>query len=174
MTSFGRLFVGLLALLVMSCPASRTQVSGESTFEVTDFHQGKMRESSSGWEVYEEGEELNYEVNGNCVYSGKSHPCMWHGFILHYQTNQPQVVLDCVVVSDTASNYGNPNEVIAENAQSLEFELPLDGNETVFVNPQYVIGYGIPGQPQRSESLCTCTFGGEEVLRFRQVLTSGS
>jgi len=135
-------------------------------FNVKGFSQGKMRKVAGIWSIYEQGEKLIVEENGKCTYNYRLIPCMWHGYIIEYETNAKTPVLKCKVYSDKPVNWGNPREVLVENQRFNEYELPLDRNETRFVNQQYVptgsdLYRGI-------EIRTVCSFKDKEVLNFAQ------
>ena len=135
-----RLLLIIALLSLAGCAAIESQPKGARDFQVISFLQGKMTERDGEWSIYENGEDLSFEENGECVFNRKTFPCMWHGYILKYESHGKDVNLECKGFQNIPANFGNPNELIEENSQDFEYVIPLKGRESTFINPQYVTG----------------------------------
>lgn len=160
-----------LPIIVLSglvgCAGIESQPDGASDFQVVSFSQGKMTERDGQWIIYEEGEDLSFEENGECIFNRKATPCMWYGYILKYESHGKDVDLACKGFQNIPADFGNPNELIEKNAQDFEYVVPLKGKESIFINPQYVTG-GFRENIIKSATICSV--GGEPVLRFKQIM----
>lgn len=161
-----RIYLISLALILQSCASHQPTISREVQFEVLDFSQGKMREESSGWIVYEPGQEMQFAINGQCVFNRQVIPCMWHGFILKYDSHGADVGLHCKSVTTSPTNIGNPEKIDKVHSTTYEYTIPLEGSKKIFVNPQYT-GGGPPGTT--NATVTKCSVSGKEVLEFYQI-----
>ncbi len=143
-----------------------TAIKDSSNFEVISFEQGKMKEIDGEWVVYEKGDEIKYTENGMCVFNKQPTTCMWHGFILKYNSHGKDVYLNCKGYQDVPGNYGNPSELIKDATNTFEYNIPLKGNTNIFINPQYITH--IPVKTE-IKSVTLCKLDGEDVLKFKQV-----
>ena len=161
----------IIAVTVLCVYGQVNAIADSVYFKVLSFEQGKMTNTENGWFIYFPGDELAYSENGECNFNGRISPCMWHGFILRYKTNAEDPILNCNIYSDSPMNLGNPGEVLGEDLFYYEFEIPIDGNDTEFINPQYVLEPKSPDYKSSRETICS--FEGEEVLKFKQTILPG-
>lgn len=154
-----------MMLILLACTQATVSDSG---FKVLLFEQGKMKQSGNTWVIYEPGEKMDFKENGVCVYNKIKYACMWHGFILKYDAQGQDVVLDCVTSQSEPAYFGSPKEITQADSSKLEYSFALKGSENNFINPQYLIG-----QRDRKSSVMysetACQVKGVEVLRFKQV-----
>ena len=160
----------LLLIIILSglvgCAALEGQPERTRDFQVVSFSQGKMTERDGKWIIYENGEDLSFEENGDCVFNRETTPCMWHGYILEYESYGKDVNLECKGSQNIPADFGNPNELIEENSQDFEYVIPLKGKKRIFINPQYVTdGY----RDNVIKSATICSADGKPVLRFKQI-----
>lgn len=136
-------------------------------FEVISFSQGEMKEVNGNWVILEEAVRINYKVNGTCVYNKERIPCMWHGYILEYDSFGRDVELNCKMYMDRPSDMGNPNEIEKRNTYEYSYTIKLKGSEKRFVNPQYA-----SFNPNSTDvtSVTVCSVYGKPVLEFKKVI----
>ena len=91
------LFPIFLLLFITGCTTTKHKQDEE--FTITSFSQGKMKKVDGEYQIYEEINEMNYEINDRCIYSKEKIDCLRHGFMnksathsnlshnLNYQTN---------------------------------------------------------------------------------------
>lgn len=114
-----------------------------------------------------ETETIYITGSSTCVFDGYDIPCTWFGFEFEYSDLSDGDTIICEGTSSQPHTYGNPNEVIAENATEFEFTLTPEPGAGRFYNPQYTafmyrpIGYG------REIRETTCRSGDEELFQFR-------
>lgn len=162
------LMKSLVCSLLFILVACAQTITTETGFKVLSFEQGKMKQSDATWVVYEPGEKMDFKENGVCVYNKVKYACMWHGFILKYDSHGQDVALDCVTSQSEPAYFGSPQEITQADSSKLEYSFALKGSENNFINPQYLIG-----QRDRKSSVMysetACQVKGVEVLRFKQV-----
>lgn len=158
------ILLSLVIALVAGC--AQIEDKGQKVFEVVSFSQGKMMETERGWAIYKQGEDMTFQENGTCIFNGSEYPCMWHGYVLKYDSAGQDISLDCLNRKSEPSNYGNPEELISQNSNQFSYSIPLKGVTNKFVNPQYVIRHR---EAATIFSTTECSVGGEVVLRFKQI-----
>jgi hypothetical protein len=142
----------------------------EPFFEVTGLQFGKMRESEEGrWEVYQNGPDLRYEVNGVCQYDGEAYPCMWYGSVINYRTNHEKLTLECQVHARQKLDWGNADETQSEQSQRFDFTLTFSSEQTVKRTPNYIIASATDSVPDHTDF--TCHHEGREVLSYSLIVT---
>jgi hypothetical protein len=157
----------ILILTIVGC--ANTQTS-DASFSVLSFSQGKMTETDNDWFIYEAGEEMEFQENGCCIFNKNKYPCMWHGFVLKYNSAGQNVSLNCLNKQSEPTNYGNPNELISEQSNEVEYSVPSKRSEDTFINPQYISKHSMVGTIL---SATECKFNGKVVIQFKQVFHFG-
>jgi uncharacterized protein YceK len=162
------LFLTMIVLFcLVGCAGIQSQTDVDSDFQLISFSQGRMTERDGHWVIYEESEDLNFEENGECIFNHEAKPCMWHGYILKYDSHGEDVDLECKGYQNISADFGNPNELIEENTQDFDYVISLKGRERTFVNPQYITG-GFSENILKSSTICS--IGGVPVLKFKQIV----
>jgi uncharacterized protein YceK len=164
-------FILIIFALLSGCSSNLGINQSGAAFVVQNFEQGKMRKEANGWVVYEPGQEMNVSVNGKCVFNKQVIPCMWHGFVLEYDSKGQDVALNCKSYSSSPANIGNPKGVEAFDTNIFEYTIPLKGNRSRFVNPQYVGLRSIGGSVRRGSvrHSTECSVSGVKVIEFTQI-----
>ena len=158
----------VLALLCVSCASPAPEKRG-AFFEVTGFHTGKMRQENGRWEIYQPGGDMRYEVNGACEYDGAAYPCMWYGWVINYETNQEEVVLQCAASASDRIDWGNAEQTSSEQAMQFDFTLTFRGGQTEKRTPNYIIASNGETAPDRTRFVCR--HGGRTVLSYTLTVT---
>lgn len=156
------------AVMSFGCANTSSDSAAGLGFKLISLSVGKLRREDGGWTLYEHGPDMKYSVNGSCTFGGKRIPCMWHGFMLEYDSYGRRVKLTCEVFSDVPSNYGNSQRIKRRNTSTYVYHVSLSGVRNVHVQPQFV-GMAAPGTVETEETICK--FNGEEVLRFTQTFS---
>ena len=149
--------------LISAC-SNQPQPSDDHFFEVIGFEAGKMRESDGRWEIYQQGRDMRYEVNGACEYDGAAYPCMWYGWVINYRSSHDKLVLQCTANTLEKVDWGNAEETAAEQAMEFEFTLTFDGQQTEKRTPNYIIASSSDVTPDRTNF--SCHYEGREVLSY--------
>ena len=157
-------YIPILVVLA-GCSNMKNEPLLAHEFQIVSFTQGKMTEKNGSWFIYEESQRINYTENGECVFNGHQVACMWHGFILEYDSNGKDVELDCIGFQSVPSDIGNPNEITHRNSHEYKYTIPLSGDENTFINPQYVVGRSGTGEVN---SATVCSIDGEPVFKFKR------
>ncbi|GEM_PF-6947073 len=155
------------AIALQGCASPHSVAPDGIGLEIISFSQGKMRRESAGWAIYKSGADLTYTANGRCVYNQRRIPCMWHGFILEYESYGRDLELRCAITSDSPSDYGNPNEIRRKETTTYEYTLYLRGSKNIHIQPQYS-GAGSPGSVSNEETVCS--LDEVPVLKFSETL----
>lgn len=155
------------ALTLLGCASPHSVSPDNVDLKIVSFSKGKMRRESTGWTIYDSGADLTYTANGRCVFNQRRIPCMWHGFVLKYDSYGRDVELTCSLINDHPSNYGNPNEIKSEEVTAYEYTLYLSGEKNVHIQPQYSSA-GTPGSVSNENTVCS--LDGVPVLKFSETL----
>jgi len=159
-----RLLLFLLAL-VISLPS-------HAAVEITNFKSGlactkaKQTETGTGW-ICQPTEEVLVTDQGVCVFNGSETPCTWIGFEFDYKGAQKGTKLHCVSQTSEPVDRGNPELLIAKDADSQSYELELAPGSGHFFNPQY---FGFTTRPKGSEFLVNtgnCKSDGRIVFAYK-------
>ena len=136
MTKF--LFPIIIIIIFSGCSTTKDRVTDE--FTVTSFSQGKMKKVAGEYQIYEETNEIEYEINDRCVYNKEEIDCLRHGFIISYDSIGLDVKLNCIAKTNMLVDAGNTGREKYTQTNQDDFYMPLVGTETKFINPQYVSG----------------------------------
>lgn len=124
-----------------------------------------MTKDDGAWVIYEQTDDMAYEINDNCIYNTKPSKCFRHGFRLQYDSSGKDVRLECLARTDIAVNAGNVAREKYVDTHEDDFYMELNGAEKEFVNVQYVIAQ--PGlEDLNIETICKSK--GKIVLQFNQ------
>lgn len=160
---FNILFIG--AFVVSACSSTVTSVEPVNDLTILSFTQGKMTKVDDEWVIYEQTDDMTYEINDTCTYNKRPSQCLRHGFKIQYDSNGKDIRLECIARTNITVNAGNVAREKYVDTNQDDFYMPLDGAGTEFINPQYVIS-------QRGlEDLyieTTCKNKDEVVLEFHQ------
>lgn len=151
--------------MLCSCSTSTHREGKNESFKVLSFSQGKMKKVNEKWVIYEETNDMLYEVNDKCIYNKKEINCLRHGFTISYDSKGADVELQCSVRTNIRVDAGNNEQVKKADTYEDEFRMPLEGSEGEFVNVQY-----IDGAAGFNDLLLetNCSFEGKKVLSFSQ------
>jgi hypothetical protein len=159
-----RLLLILLALAI-SLPSN-------AAVEITNFRSGlactetKLMEDGSGW-ICQPTEDVLVTDQGVCVFNGTEKPCTWIGFEFDYQGAKKSTTLQCQSETSAPVDAGNPEQLIAKDANSQPYELELKSESGHFFNPQYFV-FGVRSKGR--ETLINtgyCKLDGQIVFEYR-------
>ena len=129
-----------LALIASSC----TIAESSQAVEVSNFKSGLVcpqkapnNDNKSNGQICFETETVNITGQGTCVYNGNRERCTWYGYEFDYKNASSDQIIKCQVTSSEIGTYGNPQEIVKEETNTLEYELLLESKEGHFYNPQY-------------------------------------
>ncbi len=160
----------LFIFLLTSCLQSQNIPPNVNFFEPISLSQGKMTQVNGQWIIYEEGAEMEFEVNGECLFNQEAHPCMWHGFILEYNYTGNEVDVECKSSRDVSVNVGTSFDLIEENAFTDTYTIKLSGSENVFVSNQFITeDPNLDEDIDRIQSATICEVDGVRAFAFEQI-----
>jgi hypothetical protein len=157
----------LLMLLgfVSACTITPDKEGAANGFQILGIAQGKMKKIDDEWVVYEETDDMIYEVNDHCTYAERKIECLRHGFIIQYDSKDQDVELACTVRTNMKVDAGNSAEEKYVDTQQDDFYIPLKGSEKKFINVQYVSGQsGLSDLAMET----VCSLYGRTVFKFNQ------
>lgn len=135
------LLPALTVAAIAACTATPDKDSTDATLHISDTSQGKMRNVGDEWVIYEETDDMVYEVNDQCVYNEEKVDCLRHGFIIRYDSGGEDIKLPCIARTNIKVDAGNVAEEKYVDTYRDDFYMPLKGGDTRFVNVQYVTGH---------------------------------
>jgi hypothetical protein len=116
--------------------------------------------------IYKAGGTFPYQFNGTCVAAGKDNPCVWHGFEFSYVSQEEVTRIDCVSQSSEPTTNINPNRVIAQDVQYINWGFNIYGKRGNYIRPQYTFNVGAKALSDWTR----CSYKGKEILSFTFVL----
>ena len=149
---------------IVSCLFALVFESRTIATEIDNFAFGLVctDDSTFAWVCFET-RDVHVTGQGRCVYDNNLYPCTWFGFEFDYSGAEPGDTIEGTSTSNRPINTGNPNETIAENTSTTEFQLTLDLIEGHFYNGQYSV-LTVNAPPLEEE--ITCSLKGEQLLKF--------
>jgi hypothetical protein len=157
------LFPILIILIFSGCSTTKDKVP--QGFSITSFYQGKMKKIDDEYQIYDETNEMDYEINDRCMYSKEEINCLRHGFIISYDSLGLDVKLNCIAKTNMLIDAGNVAREKYTQTNQDDFYMELVGSETKFINPQYVSG---DSGLSDLEIATSCHYQGKLVLSFTQ------
>lgn len=165
--------LGIVVAVWLTACASPLIAPGNApaAFRVTAFRQGLMVVSPNKESlIYDQGNKFPYAVNGTCVANGESHPCMWHGFEISFESPDELSVLECFTESSRPTKQTTPGAVIASRTSVSRWGFQLDGLKGHYVRPQYTFAVGSAVGREPLKAVSHCYFKGQEVLTFEMTI----
>ena len=132
-------------------------------FEIHGLTQGKVKTVAGNSVIYELGNRIIYNENGYCTKARKIYSCMKFGLKISYETNQSEIVLDCLTQFYEAFGYARQKPIPNETDEG-RFQVVLDGHRTEYVEGASMVIPSGDFKPSRSETYCS--FKGKEVFRY--------
>lgn len=167
-----RVICAPIAIILFSATACRA-APVSTAVDVTNVKSGLICpysiDNEGGYEydprVCFETEEINITGQGQCVFNGERKLCSWYGFEFEYnnKTENP-VPLNCHFSSNRQKTFGNPKEILDDDASS--YEIMLEPGINHFSNPQYTVFQYSPME-KKSININTCEIDGHEVFTAR-------
>jgi hypothetical protein len=152
----------ILLVLVTGCGPKTS-----STVKIHGVRQGLARESNGKWTIYEEGDHLAYQVNGQCVADGKTVPCMWYAVAFEYEADGDVTPLTCKSKLSRPTDIVTPKETVARQATEVAGAVELRGRSGKMVWP----GYSTGDDPAAITTTTDCTLNGKSVLNYSTTIT---
>ncbi|MEP6342398.1 MAG: hypothetical protein ABJ275_03710 [Maricaulaceae bacterium] len=107
---------------------------------------------------------------GICTYKNEQRPCTWYGFEFDYKNAKPNHKLSCISKTEYTADFGNPEKIVAEDVNQINFELKLDDKNGHFFNPQYTVFNRVSKANSIETHEISCFDGSSEVFKIKERL----
>jgi hypothetical protein len=169
-TRIGRAFVfagGLFAVAAMGV-AQGTAFAADAPVAISNLKSGVVCGLPQNRRVCFQTTEIFVTNESTCNYVGKEKNCTWFGFSFDYKLpdGQKTVELDCTVQTDTPTDFGNPNAMVAKNATGMTIKLELSRDQSHFFNQQYAISPEDGNSRAIEHSKQSCSYAGQTVFEL--------
>lgn len=165
----GRSIYRVWPLLIALISACASLSDSERPMNVYNLRQGLARVGASGeWQIYAEGSDLTYQVNGSCVANSNPTPCMWFAATFEFSAIDETTVLSCKGSFSEPTSVVTPKDVVAFQSMENTWTIELHGRS----GKVFWQGYSVAdGNTKPHTTSVLCYHVGKEVLRYAFTIT---